>query len=69
LAKIALRLASEVRTSIVNYRSSKRSLTKTSPRLRQRAGSAMAIHADVAKRIDVLTMFAAVERESAASIS
>jgi len=60
---IALRLASEGADVIVNYRSSKSEADETVAQIAATGRRAMAIHADVAKRIDVLTMFAAVERE------
>ncbi len=60
---IALRLASEGADVIVNYRSSKSEADEAVAQIAATGRRAMAIHADVAKRIDVLTMFAAVERE------
>ncbi len=52
---IALRLASEGADVIVNYRSSKSEADETVAQIAATGRRAMAIHADVAKRIDVLT--------------
>ena len=60
---IALRLASEGADVIVNYRSSKSEADEAVAQIAATGRRAMAIHADVAKRIDVLAMFAAIERE------
>jgi len=60
---VALRLASEGADVIVNFRSSKSEANEVVAQILSTGRRAMAIHADVAKRIDVLAMFAAVERE------
>jgi NAD(P)-dependent dehydrogenase (short-subunit alcohol dehydrogenase family) len=60
---VALRLASEGADVIVNYRNSKAEAGEVVAQISLKGRRAMAIQADVAKRADVLAMFAAVERE------
>jgi len=60
---IALRLASEGADVIVNYRRSKSEAEEVVAQILATGRRAMPIHADVAKRVDVLPMFAAVESE------
>jgi 3-oxoacyl-[acyl-carrier protein] reductase/pteridine reductase len=60
---VALRLASEGADVIVNYRSSKAEADEVVAQIVAMGRRAAAMQADVAKRRDVLAMFAAVERE------
>jgi NAD(P)-dependent dehydrogenase (short-subunit alcohol dehydrogenase family) len=60
---VALRLASEGADVIVNYRVSKVEADEVVAQIVAMGRRAMAIQADVAKRVDVLALFAAVERE------
>ncbi len=60
---VALRLASEGADVIVNYRSSKAEADEVVAQISATGRRAMAIQADVAKRADVLAMFATVEKE------
>jgi NAD(P)-dependent dehydrogenase (short-subunit alcohol dehydrogenase family) len=60
---VALRLASEGADVIVNYRSSNAEADEVVAQIVAMGRRAVAIRADVAKRADVLAMFAAVERE------
>jgi NAD(P)-dependent dehydrogenase (short-subunit alcohol dehydrogenase family) len=60
---VALRLASEGADVIVNYRSSKAEADEVVAQIVAMGRRAVAIQADVAKRSDVLALFAAVERE------
>jgi NAD(P)-dependent dehydrogenase (short-subunit alcohol dehydrogenase family) len=60
---VALRLASEGADVIVNYRSSKAEADEVVAQIVAMGRRAVAIRADVAKRVDVLALFAAVERE------
>jgi NAD(P)-dependent dehydrogenase (short-subunit alcohol dehydrogenase family) len=60
---VALRLASEGADVIVNYRSSKEEAGEVVAQISAAGRRGMAIQADVAKRADVLAMFAAIEKE------
>jgi NAD(P)-dependent dehydrogenase (short-subunit alcohol dehydrogenase family) len=60
---VALRLAAEGADIIVNYRSSRAEAQEVVTQIAATGRRAMAIQADVAKRADVLALFAAVERE------
>jgi len=60
---VALRLASEGADVVVNYRSSRAEAEEVVSQISATGRRAMAIQADVAKRADVLVLFAAVERE------
>jgi NAD(P)-dependent dehydrogenase (short-subunit alcohol dehydrogenase family) len=60
---VALRLAAEGADVIVNYRRSKAEADEVVARISATGRRAMAIQGDVAKRTDVLALFAAVERE------
>jgi len=60
---VALRLASEGADVIVNYRRSKAEADEVVAQISATGRRAMAIQADVAKRTDVLALFATVERE------
>ncbi len=60
---VALRLASEGADVIVNYRSSKAEAGEVVAQISTTGRRAVAIQADVAKRADVIAMFAAIERE------
>jgi NAD(P)-dependent dehydrogenase (short-subunit alcohol dehydrogenase family) len=60
---VALRLASEGADVIVNYRSSKAEAGEVVSEISAAGRRGMAIQADVAKRADVLAMFAAIEKE------
>jgi 3-oxoacyl-[acyl-carrier protein] reductase/pteridine reductase len=60
---VAVRLASEGADVIVNYRSSKTEAEEVVSQIRAMSRHAAAIQADVAKRSEVVALFAAVERE------
>jgi NAD(P)-dependent dehydrogenase (short-subunit alcohol dehydrogenase family) len=60
---VALRLASEGADVIVNYRSSKANAEEVVTQISATGRRAMAVRADVARRTDVLTLFATVEKE------
>jgi NAD(P)-dependent dehydrogenase (short-subunit alcohol dehydrogenase family) len=60
---VALRLALEGADVIVNYRSSKAEADEVVAQISAKGRRAVAVQADVAKRADVLAMFAVVERE------
>ena len=60
---VALRLASEGADVIVNYRSSRMEADEAVAKISATGRRAVAIQADVAKRADVIAMFAAIERE------
>ncbi len=60
---LALRLASEGADVIVNYRSSRMEADEAVAQISATGRRAVAIQADVAKRADVIAMFAAIERE------
>ena len=60
---VALRLASEGADVVVNYRSSNGEADEVVAQIGAMGRRAVAIRADVAKRADVLAMFAAVEKE------
>ena len=60
---VALRLASEGADVAVNYRSSRAEAEEVVAQISATGRRARAIQADVAKRADVLALFAAVERE------
>lgn len=60
---VALRLASEGADVAVNYRSSKGEAEEVVAQIAAMGGHAAAFRADVAKRAEVATMFAAVEKE------
>ena len=60
---VALRLASEGADVIVNYHRSRADAGEVVAQISARGRRAIAIQADVAKRVDVGAMFAAVERE------
>jgi NAD(P)-dependent dehydrogenase (short-subunit alcohol dehydrogenase family) len=60
---VALRLASEGADVVVNYRSSRAEAEEVVAQISATGRRAMAIQADVARRADVLALFAAVERE------
>ena len=60
---VALRLASEGADVIVNYRGSKAEAGEVVAEISAAGRRGMAIQADVAKRADVLAMFAAIEKE------
>jgi NAD(P)-dependent dehydrogenase (short-subunit alcohol dehydrogenase family) len=60
---VALRLASEGADVIVNYRGSKAEAGEVVAQISAAGRRGMAIQADVAKRADVLAMFAAIEKE------
>ncbi len=58
-----MRLGSEGADVIVNYRSSKAEAGEVVAQISTTGRRAVAIQADVAKRADVIAMFAAIERE------
>jgi NAD(P)-dependent dehydrogenase (short-subunit alcohol dehydrogenase family) len=60
---VALRLASEGADVIVNYHNSKTEADEVVTQISATGRRAMAVRADVAKRTDVLALFAAVEKE------
>jgi NAD(P)-dependent dehydrogenase (short-subunit alcohol dehydrogenase family) len=60
---VALRLAAEGADVIVNYRSSKAEAEEAVAQISAMGRRAVGIRADVAKRADVLAMFATVEKE------
>jgi len=60
---VALRLASEGADVVVNYRSSRAEAEEVVAQISAIGQRAMAVQADVAKRADVLALFASVERE------
>jgi NAD(P)-dependent dehydrogenase (short-subunit alcohol dehydrogenase family) len=60
---IALRLASEGADVIVNYRGSKVEAEEVAAQISATGRRAMAVRADVAKRTDVLALFATIEKE------
>ena len=60
---VALRLGSEGADVIVNYRSSRMEADEAVAQISATGRRAMAFQADVAKRADVIAMFAAIERE------
>jgi NAD(P)-dependent dehydrogenase (short-subunit alcohol dehydrogenase family) len=60
---VALRLASEGADVVVNYRGSKEEADKVVAQIAAMGRRAVAFQADVAKRKDVIAMFAAVEKE------
>jgi len=60
---VALRLASGGANVVVNYRSSEEEAEEVVAQISAGGKRAMAIQADVARRADVLALFAAVERE------
>ena len=60
---VALRLATEGADVIVNYRSSKPEAEEVVAQITAMGRRAMGVQADVAKRSDVLALFAIVERE------
>jgi NAD(P)-dependent dehydrogenase (short-subunit alcohol dehydrogenase family) len=60
---VALRLASEGADVIVNYRASKTEADEVVTQISATGRRAMAVRADVAKRTDVLALFAIVEKE------
>jgi NAD(P)-dependent dehydrogenase (short-subunit alcohol dehydrogenase family) len=60
---VALRLAGEGADVIVNYRGSKNEADEVVAQIAALGRRAVAIQADVAKRDDVISMFATVERE------
>jgi len=60
---VALRLASEGADVIVNYRGSKAKAEEVVAQISATGRRAMGIRADVAKRADVLALFATIEKE------
>ena len=60
---VALRLASEGADVVVNYRSSKSEADEVVAQIASLGKRAVAIQGDVAKKNDVIAMFAAVEKE------
>jgi NAD(P)-dependent dehydrogenase (short-subunit alcohol dehydrogenase family) len=60
---VALRLAAEGADVVVNYRSSEAEAEEVVAQIAAKGRRAIAVQADVAKRSDVLEMFAGVERE------
>ena len=66
---VALRLASEGADVVVNYRSSKPEAHDVVAQITAMGRRAIAIQGDVAKRADVLALFAAAERNSGGWIS
>jgi 3-oxoacyl-[acyl-carrier protein] reductase/pteridine reductase len=60
---VALRLAEEGAAVIVNYRNSQSEAAEVVAQIKAQGGNALAIQADVAKRADVIKMFAAIEKE------
>src|ERR1700686_2056994 len=60
---VALRLASEGADVVVNYRSSKDEADEVVAQIAAMGRRAVAVQADVAKKADVVAMFAAVEKE------
>lgn len=60
---IALRLAAEGANVVVNYRSSKPEAEEVVSWITATGRRALAVQGDVAKRADVLALFAAIERE------
>ena len=60
---VALRLASEGADVIVNYRASRAEADEVVAQISATGRRAMAVRADVAKRTDVLALFATVEKE------
>ena len=60
---VALRLASEGADVVINYRGSKREAEEVAGLIRAMGRRALTVQADVARRADVATMFATVEKE------
>jgi NAD(P)-dependent dehydrogenase (short-subunit alcohol dehydrogenase family) len=60
---VALRLASEGVDVIVNYRSSKAEADEVVDQITAKGRRSMAVEGDVAKRADVMALFATIERE------
>jgi NAD(P)-dependent dehydrogenase (short-subunit alcohol dehydrogenase family) len=60
---VALRLASEGADVVVNYRGSKGEADEVVAQIAAMGRRAVAVQADVAKRADVIALFAAVEKE------
>jgi NAD(P)-dependent dehydrogenase (short-subunit alcohol dehydrogenase family) len=60
---VALRLASEGAYVVVNYRNSATDAAEVVAQIEAMGARAVAIQADVAKRADVVKMFAAIEKE------
>ena len=60
---VALRLASEGADVVVNYRTSKSEAAEVVAQITAKGRRAVAVQADVAKRLDVLAMIASVEKE------
>jgi pteridine reductase len=60
---VALRLASEGADVIVNYRSSKAEAEGVAAKIKAMGRRTLTVEADVAKRADVVAMFATVEKE------
>ncbi len=60
---VALRLASEGADVVVNYRSSKGEADEVASQIAAMGRRAVAVQADVAKREDVIALFAVVEKE------
>jgi 3-oxoacyl-[acyl-carrier protein] reductase len=60
---VALRLASEGADVVVNYRTSRGAAEEVAAQIRAKGRRAAAIQGDVAKRVDVVALFAAVERD------
>jgi NAD(P)-dependent dehydrogenase (short-subunit alcohol dehydrogenase family) len=60
---VALRLASEGADVVVNYRASRREADEVVAQITAMGRRAVAVQADVAKRADVIALFATVEKE------
>jgi len=60
---VALRLASEGADVVVNYRTSKAEADEVAAQIVAMGRKAAAVQADIAKRADVIALFAAVERD------
>jgi NAD(P)-dependent dehydrogenase (short-subunit alcohol dehydrogenase family) len=60
---VALRLASEGADVVVNYRSSQLEANEVVAQITTMGRRAVGVQADVAKRVDVIALFAAVEKE------
>jgi NAD(P)-dependent dehydrogenase (short-subunit alcohol dehydrogenase family) len=60
---VALRLADEGADIVVNYRSSREQAEAVAEEIRRKGSKAVAVQADVAKRAEVASLFATIERE------
>ncbi len=60
---VALRLADEGADVVVNYRSSKEEAEAVANEIRSKGRKAIAVQSNVAKRVEVASLFSAIERE------